>query len=140
MICVVAVAAVVVTVGVGANLVVVLKWSDGIPFWGHPRNEGVLIGTWEGSFSSGRARFVLNEDHTFIQHVYDFADLEPRDYSGTWRYSNGEVQLSPGMLVVYSRPSGYEYNVVVGATLDVHNTVFPWWQGIWDDNIDLSKK
>jgi hypothetical protein len=125
------------------GLIAALAWADGIPFWGHPDNEEALVGTWEGSYSIGNMRLVLNEDHTFIQHLYGFPDVEPAQTPGTWEYSDGTLRLLPGLRYTHGyteAPGVAEFVLSPTMELDVHNTIWPWAQRIWDEDMSLGKR
>ena len=125
------------------GLLSIVVWPDGVPFWGHPENDRALTGTWEGSYSTGSVRLVVNADHTFTQFVYGFSDVEPAETVGRWEYSDGVLRVSPGLWYTH----GYTKSPVVAelvlsptVELQVRNTVWPWVHRIWNDDMSLGRR
>jgi hypothetical protein len=118
--------------------------SEGIPWpWGHPKHSEVLVGNWEGTYRGGTERFVLKEDHTFVQYMWDFPGLVAKENTGIWEYSAGRLRLSPGLWVTsgMTQPVGVnEYVLSPTIELEAGNTIFFWKFRLWDENTLLLKQ
>ncbi len=107
-----------------------LVWPDGVPLWGHPQKEETLLGVWEGTYSTGEGRLLLDEDHSFDLDVR--LSIGHRDITGSWTYSDGVLRLSPGLLVVYdSEVDALKYEQRPSVAFEVHNTFWPWKHELW---------